>query len=152
MAEINTLQSWAEVRNTAPIAITMTTADTYYIIKDSTFLNYLTPIDFTFSATTGKLTYTGTEDKKIAFWGDSIFKLNSTDEVTYSLFINDTETPHMQSIFDVGFSNKSNLVGINGVGIVSNGDTLSIRVKCDGTGKIITVVNLHLLLISIFTN
>ena len=148
--DINTIQSFAEVRNETDIVLTLTDADTYYIVKKSDFINYMTLKDFTFDAATGKLTYTGTSTKKIAFWGESIFKLNSADTITYALFMNNTAAPNMNTHVDVNHANRTNSAGINGAGVVSTNDTLSIRVKCDVAGKEITINSLHILIKSMF--
>ena len=148
--DINTLQSFAEIRNETDIVLTLTDADTYYVVKKSDFINYMTLKDFTFDEATGKLTYTGTKTKSIVFWGESIFKLDSADTITYSLFINNAAVPNMNTPVDVNHSNRTNPAGINGAGLVSTGNTLSIRVKCDAAGKEITINSLHILITSLF--
>lgn len=134
-----------ELRNEAQIVKTLTDADTWYIIDDVNFNNYLSPNLFTF--TNGYITYIGTEPTNIKFWGESLFKVNSTDVVTYGLFVHDGTSeyliPNMESKFDVAFANKTCSVGINGKGDIKYGDKLAVKIKCSTAGKILTIDSLH---------
>lgn len=150
--KLEDIQARCVVKLNDSLDATLTLADTWYTLADATkLIQCAEPQFLSLDSTTGKLTYTGTSDKKLVFIGDSDIKADNLNcKVTFGLFKNGILVPYAFTPSDFTALNRINSIGINDIVPVCENDYLEVRAMCNIAGVTVTIDSFHTTYFSTF--
>ena len=139
------------VNSSGSFSATLTDAETYYpLINTNLVATQLHHFDY--NQSTGELTFTKGSGGCVVFLGDADISSDTINvKLTFCIFVNGTEYPYSCTPTDITATNRTKNIGINrGLNLEPN-DKITVRVKSDIAGVVLTVNSFHNTNFEIFT-
>ncbi len=137
---VHSAASRGDMYNTAPVAATLTDADTWYELSSASLIG-ANLSNFTFS--NGEFTYTKATPTTFLFNGAANVAVDKACELTLGLYVNETLVTGGTTPVDIEAQNKKANVGISRIITLENGDKVTVRAKSDTATTGLTVAGIN---------